>query len=796
MNSTGSRDPIVKNRTLAFKLAFSILTCCSLIAGSILGYNYYVSRRMILKNIEASARDFAGMTAQKIETVLHGIQEVPETLAGALEEIPYDEATLKRLVRSAVEQNIEIYGSTVAFEPNAFNPSLRYFAPYYYRPGSELKFSWLGGENYRYFLLDWYQIPKELGRTAWTEPYYDEGGVNVSMATYSVPFYRRDGKDRRFLGVVTADVSLGWLQTMISRIKIAKTGYAFLISKNGTFVTHPRKDLIMNETLFGLAEADHDEELRKIGRSMIHGQSGFVPFRDFMSGKKCWLVYAPIPSTGWSLAVLFPQDELMADVLHLNKVNVLLATAGFLILLIVIIYIANSITKPLQILAGATKDIAKGRWDFELPDLKSTDEVGGLAASFLSMKDALKKYIRELTETTAIKEHMESELRIAHDIQLSIVPKIFPPFPGRKEFELHAILEPAREVGGDFYDFFFIDDSRLCFVIGDVSGKGVPAALFMAVTKTLIKASATESTGPDEVLSRVNSEISRDNDSCMFVTVFCGILDTRTGEISYANGGHNPPLVLRKDKGAEFLGGEHGPALGAVENGIFIKKSFFLAPGDVLCLYTDGVTEACNEKEELFSEEKLQKFLYQESGASLKALVEDTLGQIRIFAGVQPQSDDITLLMLRYCGKYLGDNKTMKLALENDLSSLPKMVATLAEFGKQHRLTENVLNNLNLVLEELVVNIISYAYAEGGKREILIRLEKLEKELILQLRDDGKAFNPLQVPEPDLDAKIEDRPVGGLGMHMVRDLTSSLEYERKEGWNILTLKMAAFPGGE
>ena len=780
----------MKNRNLAFKLAFSILTCSSLIAGAILGYNYYVSRSMILKNIEASARDFSGMTAQKIETVMRSMRKVPETLAGTLEEVPYEEETLKRLLRSEVERNPEIYGSAIAFEPNAFNKTAYYFAPYFYRAGNELKFRWLGGDNYRYFLFDWYQIPKELARPFWTEPYYDEGGGNILMSTCSVPFYRGEGAERRFMGVVGADVSLAWLQDMVSRIKIAKTGYAFLISKNGTFVTHPRKELIMNETLFGLAEAGHDEGLRKIGRSMILGRSGFVPFKDFMSGKKCWLVYAPIPSTGWSLGVLFPQHELMADVLHLNKINVLLASGGFLILLTVIIFISNSITAPLQVLARATKDIAKGHWDFELPDLKTTDEVGGLAASFLSMKDALKKYIRELTETTAIKEHMESELRIAHDIQMSIVPKVFPPFPERKEFELYATLEPAREVGGDFFDFFFIDDHRLCFVIGDVSGKGVPAALFMAVTKTLIKASATESTGPEEILRRVNVEISRDNDSCMFVTVFCGILDVRTGEISYANAGHNPPLVLRRKKNAEFLGGEHGPALGAVENGIYVKKSLFLEPGDVFCLYTDGVTEAFNEKDELYSEEQFQKFLSRGSEASLKTWVEETLGEIRLFAGAKPQSDDITLLMLRFYGNCAGDHGSMDLALKNDLASLPEMVAGITEFGRQHRLTEDVLSSVNLVLEELVVNIISYAYTDGKKHEIMVHLDKVGKEIVLRVRDDGKPFDPLQAPEPDLDAKLEQRPIGGLGMHMVRTLASSIEYERKEGWNILTLKMA------
>ena len=515
-----------------------------------------------------------------------------------------------------------------------------------------------------------------------------------------------------------------------------------------------------------------------------------MPFKSFVTGKKCWLAYAPIPSTGWSVAVLFPQDELMADILRLNQINILLASGGFIILLIVIIFIAGSITKPLRVLAHATKDIAKGNWEVELPGPKSTDEVGDLTASFLYMREALKKYIRELTETTVTKERMESELKIAHDIQMGIVPKIFPPFPERKEFDLYAILEPAREVGGDFYDFFFMDPHHLCFVIGDVSGKGVPAALFMAITKTLIKAIAKETANPDEILTKVNAEIFRDNDSCMFVTVFCGILDARTGEISYANGGHNPPLVLRKGKGAEFVRGEHGPAPGALENAVYIKQSLVLGPGDALYLYTDGVTEACDEKDELYSEERLQDFLLRKPAAPLKELVENTLQEIRSFSGEKPQSDDITLLVLRYFGDSTAGKNEITLVLENDLASLPKLALDLEEFGKQHRLAENVLRDTNLVLEELVVNIISYAYADAVKHEIVIHLEKREKEIVIQIRDDGGPFNPLQIPEPDLDVPIKERPVGGLGMHIVRNLAARVEYERKGIWNILTLAMA------
>jgi len=210
----------------------------------------------------------------------------------------------------------------------------------------------------------------------------------------------------------------------------------------------------MNETIFSQAEARGDEELREIGREMIHGKSGFVPFRSILTGKLCWMVYAPLSSSRWSLAVLFPQDELMADVVRLNKIMITLGLLGFVFLLVVIVFIARSITRPLSVLAGAAEDIATGNLDVAIPEIKTGDEVGKLAQSFDYMTKSLKQYIAELTETTAAKERIESELQIAHDIQMGILQKIFPAFPDMPEFDLYATLEPAKEVGGDLFDFF------------------------------------------------------------------------------------------------------------------------------------------------------------------------------------------------------------------------------------------------------------------------------------------------------------------------------------------------------
>lgn len=267
------------------------------------------------------------------------------------------------------------------------------------------------------------------------------------------------------------------------------------------------------------------------------------------------------------------------------------------------------------------------------------------------MQISIKRFIENLRKETEAKERIESELRIAREIQTSMLPRNFPPFPERSEFEIFALMDPAKEVGGDFYDFFFVDKDRLCFVIGDVSGKGVPAALFMAITKTLLKTEALRGLSPKEVMARVNNIICPDNQTCMFVTVFCVILDLRTGEVQFANGGHNPPLVCGGGRCFEFLNVPKGCVIGAMENSAIGTGSLKLGPGDVFFLYTDGVTEAMNPDNELYSEARLKEALAKLTEKSVTEIVNAVREEISRHARQAPQSDDITMLVLKYKGK-------------------------------------------------------------------------------------------------------------------------------------------------
>jgi sigma-B regulation protein RsbU (phosphoserine phosphatase) len=523
---------------------------------------------------------------------------------------------------------------------------------------------------------------------------------------------------------------------------------------------------------------------------MIKGESGFIPYVSRLTNKPSWLSYAPLSSSGWSLGIVFPRGELFSDINKLNRVVLALGLLGFVILFIILFLISVSITRPLEILADTTRDIGKGRLDFDLSVIKSGDEVGLLAESFIYMRDSLKKYIKELTETTAVKERMQSELKIAHDIQMGIVPKIFPPFPDRPEFDIYGVLVPAKEVGGDFYDFFFMDNERLCFAIGDVSDKGVPASLLMAVTKTMIKTMSKDVTGPDEILDRVNKEIAHDNDSCMFITIFCGILNVKTGEILYSNAGHTFPLVIRSGDGIEFLESDTCMAVGFSEEAVYRRDRLRLEPGDILCMYTDGVTEAGNRKEELFGPERLKEGIYEARHRPITGIVSEACSKVNEFAGGIPQADDITMLAIQYFGGQ-GRNKTPNegiVILKNSASEIPRLAEAVRIFAQDNNMSEKAAGEITLALEEILANIQAYAYTDKDEHAITVILSLSGNEFTAKVVDDGRPFDPTGAPEPDIDKPLEERKLGGLGISLVRKLMDRIEYERREDKNILTIK--------
>ena len=635
---------------LALKLGILVLASTGLIFLLAFGYSHHIARALMLKGVEANTRNLARGTVNRIEAVLYAVEPLPQWLARQVASERPGEQEIVRLLHNELLSSPHIYGSAVVFAPGASAGHTNLAAPFVYRKAGRMQLVNLADASYDYVSQDWYLLPRELGKAVWTDPYFDEGGGETMLCTYCVPFYCETGGEPVFAGVVCAGVELEHLVRIVSSLKLYQRGYAFLLSQNGQFVSHPNKDYVFKESIFSLADETGDQQWRDIGRKMLRGGEGFVRVRSPNTRFVSWLYYAPI-SSGWSVGILFPEDDILADLRAMNRGVFWIGVIGFSLLLGVITLLSMGVTRPIRTLAEQTHEIARGNLDLALPPVASRDEVGDLSHSFENMRLALKEYVANLAATTAAKERIESELKIAHTIQHSFLPKRFPPFPERIDFDVYAELQAAREVGGDLYDFFLLDAQRLFFSIGDVSGKGVPAALFMAVTKTLMKGVAGQSSSPSEILTKVNRELYVDNEQMMFVTLFCGVLDLRTGELQYTNAGHLPPLLLGASRKVAWLDLPKATMLGISEAPTYTTKTLKLQPMDTLLLYTDGVNEAMNAEQQLFGDDRLLAFAEAQDGREPKELVERLLDSIRRFAGGAEQSDDITVLALRFRGK-------------------------------------------------------------------------------------------------------------------------------------------------
>lgn len=371
------------------------------------------------------------------------------------------------------------------------------------------------------------------------------------------------------------------------------------------------------------------------------------------TGEEMWKMSSPVFVKGrhWgSFRIGFSMKKTELAVAKLRN-RLFLMMSFLLVITVILLNRATSfMMKPLDNLHKGVERVAQG--DLSNPiEVKTTDEIGDLAKAFNKMIADLKDYIQNLQKTTAIKERIQSELNVGKDIQKRMLPHVFPAFPTRDEFDIFAIMEPAKEVAGDFYDFFFIDENHFCFIISDVSGKGVPSALFMVIAKTLLQAEAQRDYALNEVISNVNSTLTVNNDTAMFATTFCGILDLTSGDLQIVNAGHNPPLVGNHKKGYKYMDVDQNIALGIFEGFSFKVNKMKIKPGDKILLYTDGITEAFNPEEELFSEERLLNIMNKSTDETSEQLVTNIRKEIKKFTKDAEQSDDITILAVAYKGK-------------------------------------------------------------------------------------------------------------------------------------------------
>jgi sigma-B regulation protein RsbU (phosphoserine phosphatase) len=624
-------------------MVWTLVSCGGVYVATVVVSNA-LARRMAIAAAEREAVNETEADAGRVEDVLHSVEERTLLLGEAVSATSPEPQGVDRLLRRFVQGNRRIFGAALAWAPGAWRPGGEHHAVYYHRASDTsdtLVSADLASDRYRYWERQWYQTPIATGRPSWTEPYRDEGGGGVAMVTYSVPFLGPDGTAR---GVVTADLHLQWLDWLVRSIHLGRSGFGLILSRSGQVIAHSGRRGTDATPVPGRVEPAERARLEPVVTRMLAGEKGFLPVE--VGGRAYRLTYRPLTRAGWSVAALYPEDELLEEVGWLRSVQAALALGGLALLALVVVALSRRFTRPLVALAASADNMATGDLDAALPPVESRDELGTLARAFLNMRDSLKAYIRQLRETTAAKERLEGELRIARRIQADMLPRSRAGGPG-EGYELAATLVPARAVGGDLFDHFR-ERSRLFVLVGDVSGKGVPAALFMARTKTLFGAVAAHEGDPGGILREVNHSLCTANDAGMFVTAVCGVLDLDTGQLDFACAGHEPPLLLPAQGRPEPLPAEGGPVLGLLERSDFPVNHVRLGPREAVVLSTDGVYEAFATDGDTFGTERLADTVGRHAHEDAALVTDALLTAVRDFASGAPQSDDITILTLRY----------------------------------------------------------------------------------------------------------------------------------------------------
>ena len=470
--------------------------------------------------------------------------------------------------------------------------------------------------------------------------------------------------------------------------------------------------------------------------------------------------------------------------------SLIIAVIGFTVFFVLLYTIAIfvGLVRPLMLIIDETSHFAEHHGELSgiLKKIKNHDELGLLAKSVEKMSHDMNQYISDLTHATAEKERLGAELNVATKIQAEMLPRVFPPYENRPEIELFATMSPAKEVGGDFYDFFMVDDNHFALVVADVSGKGVPAALFMVIAKTLLKDAAYRFKTPAEIFEHVNNILCEGNESGLFVTCWMGILEINTGRLIFANAGHTSPVIFQNDE-ISYLTTKPNLMLAAMEGMTYKNHEIKIEAGDRLFLYTDGVTEATNVENQLYGEDRLLKILKDDKAKNLnsKEILSLVRADIDKFVAGAPQFDDITMLEMILKGKS-EENKMREMRIVAHDQNMEK-VNDFIHSCLPSDCTTIMLNKIDLAVEEIFVNIAHYAY-NPTVGEAWISASFVDNVLTVIFKDNGKKFNPIEKADPDITLSAEERDIGGLGIFLTKKFMDSVDYEYKNEQNILTIR--------
>ena len=631
-------------QSLSFRLSLWIVLFAAIIFIGALGYMLRVSREAVREEAISRANQILVNTQLRINRILEQV-EIASRNAMWLPTRHLDAPdSMYVYSRSILENNPDLFGCSIAFEPYYFKDRGQYFSvrsEYSDTKPGVIESIQEGNDDYQYFCMDWYLLPKLLDKPCWTEPYIDLDPdttyVEEMILSYGIPLKDKDGT---FVGVISTDISLHWLSQVISAVKPYPHSYSIMTGRGCTYIVHPDTTKLFYETIFTETLEKPDSAITALGHAMHAGEEGMRQME--IDGENCFVFYKPLKKTQWSVAIVCPETDIFGGFNRLRRAVTLIVMIGLLLTLYIVSRIITRELKPLRLLASQTKVIASGQFDQNLPDDGRIDEIGNLTQSFGDMQHSLINYIDELKNATAAKERIDSELRIAREIQMSMVPSTF---PKRDGLDMYATMTPAKEVGGDLYSYLLQGD-KLYFCVGDVSGKGVPASLFMAQATRLFRTLAAQGMMPAEICIRMNEALTDGNARRMFVTFFLGLVDLQTGHLDFCNAGHNLPIIGNEDT-REFMKMIPNMPIGIFPKFQYKGEEINSIKGCTLFIYTDGLNEAEDPDYKQFGDDRMFDILHQTATCDARQMIETMTAEVERHRNGAESNDDLTMMCLR-----------------------------------------------------------------------------------------------------------------------------------------------------
>ena len=773
-------------RKLSVRVSLWVVFFAAVIFNVALGFLFYQSREAVRQEAINRATQILDKTSLRVDSILNRVEVASNMTKWLVLRHPDKVDSMFVYSRGMLQNNPDFYNCSIAFEPYYFKEKGRYFSAYTKHIGDSLRTIQGGSDHYQYFFADWYLMSQLLGKPCWTEPYMDlDVATNTSemVTSYCQTIKNKQGQ---VIGVINTSLSITWLSQTISEVKPYPNSYSIMIGRGGTYFVHPDTTKITRQTIFTQTLEQPDTALTALGYAMQRGEEGMKHMN--IDGKDSYVFYKPLGHTGCSMAIVCPESDIFGGFDRLRNSVRAIVLVGLLLMLYLFIRIITRELQPLRRLAHEAETIASGQFDAELPDFQRVDEIGQLSHSFGNMQQSLVKYIDELKNTTAQKASIESDLRIASGIQMGMLPEKFPTRDDRDDVQLYASLTPAKEVGGDLFDFYFRDE-KLFFCIGDVSGKGVPASLFMAVTRSTFRTVSAHESMPDRIVTTMNKAIADMNKTHMFVTLFVGVLDLPTGRLHYCNAGHDAPLLV--GAGVGELACDSNIPVGFMPTWKYSLQETQIFTGTTILLFTDGLTEAMNADYAQFQIERVNDVAFQalsHGQQEPRQLIAQMTDAVHDFVGDAEQSDDLTMMAIQYIRQQSDVRMHKNLVLPCDLQEVPRLNAFVEEVCQGVGFDELLTMSIKVAVEEAVVNVMKYAYPSGQQRDVTIEAASNDVRLKFSIIDSGQPFDPTVQSEVDTTLSAKERKIGGLGIHIIRQNMDSINYERIDNLNVLTLR--------